>query len=162
MAKPTPENTVHLVGNLTEDPELRYTQSGVAVANGTVAVNRRVKNGDEWEDATDGFFRFSVWRDYAENVHESLHKGDRVYVVGRLSTRSYEDSEGVTKWVTEVEAEEVMPSLRWATANVSKVKRGGGGRQKAPQQQSGGGWGGNQDSGGSGWDAQGTPDDVPF
>ncbi|CAN5186998.1 hypothetical protein BH20ACT9_BH20ACT9_05910 [soil metagenome] len=124
------ENTITLVGNLTDDPELRYTPSGVAVANMRVAVNRRIRNRDtnEWEDRTDGFFNVNVWRDHAENVAETLARGTRVLVTGRLISRSYEDREGQTRWVTEVEADEVCPSLRWATAKISKVSRGGGGR----------------------------------
>ena len=127
------ENTITLVGNLTDDPELRYTPSGVAVANMRVAVNRRIRNRDtnEWEDRTDGFFNVNVWRDHAENVAESLARGTRVLVTGRLISRSYEDREGQTRWVTEVEADEVCPSLRWATAKVSQVSRGGGGRAGA-------------------------------
>lgn len=127
------ENTITLVGNLTDDPELRYTPSGVAVANMRVAVNRRIRNRDtnEWEDRTDGFFNVNVWRDHAENVAESLARGTRVLVTGRLISRSYEDREGQTRWVTEVEADEVCPSLRWATAKVSKVSRGGGARAGA-------------------------------
>ncbi|MDP8977970.1 MAG: single-stranded DNA-binding protein [Actinomycetota bacterium] len=127
------ENQITLVGNLTDDPELRYTPSGVAVANMRVAVNRRIRNRDtnEWEDRTDGFFNVNVWRDYAENAAESLGRGTRVLVTGRLISRSWEDREGQTRWVTEVEADEVCPSLRWATAKVSKVSRGGGGRAAA-------------------------------
>lgn len=130
------DNVITIVGNLVDDPELRYTAGGTAVANVRVAVNRRVRNKDtnEWEDALDGYFRVNVWRDQAENVAESLHRGTRVLVTGRLISRSYEDREGQTRWVTEIEADEVCPSLRWATAKISKVSRGGGGG-------GGGGWG---------------------
>lgn len=149
------ENTITLVGNLTDDPELRYTPSGVAVANMRVAVNRRIRNRDtnEWEDRTDGFFNVNVWRDHAENAAESLARGTRVLVTGRLISRSYEDREGQTRWVTEVEADEVCPSLRWATAKVSKVSRGGGGR------------GGNAAAGHGGAPPPAAPpatEDVPF
>ncbi|MDP8969283.1 MAG: single-stranded DNA-binding protein, partial [Actinomycetota bacterium] len=110
------DNVITIVGNLTDDPELRYTPSGVAVANMRVAVNRRIRNKDtnEWDDRLDGFFTVNVWRDYAENVAESLSRGTRVLVQGRLISRSYEDREGQTRWVTEIEADEVCPSLRWA------------------------------------------------
>ena len=84
------ENTITVIGNLTKDPDLRYTQSGVAVASLSVAVNRRMRNKDtnEWEDKLDGYFDINVWRDHAENVAESLSKGDRVLVTGRLIKRS--------------------------------------------------------------------------
>jgi single-strand DNA-binding protein len=149
------ENVITIVGNLVDDPELRYTPSGTAVANVRVAVNRRVRNKEtnEWEDALDGYFRINVWRDQAENVAESLTRGTRVMVSGRLMSRSYEDKEGQTRWVTEIEADEVCPSLRWATAKVSKVSRGGGGRSSG---------------GDSGWGAPPpaseppAADDVPF
>ncbi len=123
------DNVITIVGNLTDDPELRYTPSGVAVANMRVAVNRRIRNKDtnEWDDRLDGFFTVNVWRDYAENVAESLSRGTRVLVQGRLISRSYEDREGQTRWVTEIEADEVCPSLRWATAKVEKAQRSGGG-----------------------------------
>ena len=121
------DNSITLVGNLTDDPDLRFTPNGVAVANCRMAVNRRFRNqtSGEWEDRLDGYFTVNVWRDLAENVSESLHRGDRVLVTGRLQSRSYETKEGETRWVTEVEADEICPSLRWATAQVTKVSRGG-------------------------------------
>ncbi len=121
------DNTITVIGNLTAEPELRYTQSGVAVANCRVAVNRRIRNSqtNEWEDKLDGYFTVNVWRDYAENVAESLHKGDRVMIQGRLTSRSYDDKDGVTKWVTEIEADEICPSLRWARVSIEKAGRGG-------------------------------------
>ncbi|MGH3923650.1 MAG: single-stranded DNA-binding protein, partial [Pseudonocardiaceae bacterium] len=88
-----------------------------------VAVNRRVRNGDDWDDRLDGFFTAIIWRDYAENVAESLRRGDRVLVTGRVTSRSYEAEDGTTRWVTEIQAEEVCPSLRWATAKVHKITR---------------------------------------
>ncbi len=152
------DNTVTLVGNITDDPELRFTPSGAAVANFTVAVNRRFKNGDRWEDRLDGFFRCSCWREMAENVAESLQKGTRVVVAGRLQQRSWEDGDGNRRSTIEVQVDEVGPSLRWATAQVQKSSRssgmqggapdGGGSSwanasQDAPAQRSGGGgdWG---------------------
>ena len=123
------DNVITLVGNLTDDPELRFTPSGVAVATVRIAVNRRIRNNqtNEWEDKLDGYFNVNVWRDHAENVAESLSRGNRVLVTGRLTSRSYQDKEGQTRWVTEIEADEICPSLRWATAQITKVNRGGGG-----------------------------------
>ncbi|MPZ87056.1 MAG: single-stranded DNA-binding protein [Nitriliruptorales bacterium] len=125
------DNMITIVGNLTDDPELRFTPNGVAVANVRVAVNRRIRNSqtNEWEDRLDGYFTVNVWRDYAENVAESLRRGTRVLVTGRLISRSYQDKEGQTRWVTEIEADEICPSLRWATAQVTKInRRDGNGR----------------------------------
>lgn len=153
------DNQITIVGNLTDDPELRYTPAGVAVANVRVAVNRRMFNreSNQWDDRLDGYFTVNVWRDYAENVAESLNKGARVLVTGRLISRSYEDKEGQTRWVTEIEADEICPSLKWATAKISKVSRGGGGGQ------------GGRDGGGAGLGGAPPPateppgaDDVPF
>jgi single-strand DNA-binding protein len=135
------DNQVTLVGNITQDPELRFTPSGSAVANFTVAVNRRFKQGDQWEDRLDGFFNCSCWRDMAENVAESLRKGTRVVVVGRLQQRSWDDREtGNKRTAIEVQVDEVAPSLRWATATIQKSQRSGG--SSAPQ---GGGGGGGAD-----------------
>lgn len=154
------DNVITIVGNLTDDPELRFTPNGVPVANVRVAVNRRKRNAqtNEWEDSLDGYFTVNVWRDYAQNVADSLQRGARVLVSGRLTSRSYQDKDGNTRWVTEIEADEICPSLRWATAQVTKVSRGGGG---------GGGGGGGRDAGGNGGGpapapTPPTPDDVPF
>jgi single-strand DNA-binding protein len=146
-------NVITLVGNITDDPELRFTPSGAAVANFTVAVNRRQQSKDgNWEDKLDGFFRCNAWRDLAENVAESLQKGTRVMVVGRLQQRSWEDQEGNRRSVVEVLVDEVGPSLRWATASVQKSSRSSGGQ---------GDWGGRGQRGGSGdggdWGAQPAP-----
>lgn len=149
------ENMITIVGNLADDPELRYTPNGVAVANVRVAVNQRFFNREtnQWDERLDGFFTVNVWRDYAENVAESLKKGARVVVTGRLRSRSYDDREGQTRWVTEIEADEVCPSLKWAKAQVTKT-RGGGSAGGGP---AGGGtdtsWGGAPPP---------EPDDVPF
>jgi single-strand DNA-binding protein len=121
------DNTVTLVGNITDDPELRFTPGGAAVANFTVAVNRRYRNPEgQWEDKLDGFFRCNCWRDMAENVAESLQKGTRVVVVGRLQQRSWEDGEGNKRSAFEVQVDEVGPSLRWASAQVTKSSRSTG------------------------------------
>jgi single-strand DNA-binding protein len=118
-------NEVVLVGNLTDDPELRYTPSGVPVATFTVAVNRRQRDPvtNEWKDGETSFIRCNVWRQQAENAAESLAKGTRTIVVGRLRQRSWETPEGQRRSVTEVEVENVGPSLEWATANVTKSSR---------------------------------------
>jgi single-strand DNA-binding protein len=134
-------NVITLVGNITDDPELRFTPSGAAVANFTVAVNRRQQSqAGNWEDKLDGFFRCNAWRDLAENVAESLQKGTRVMVVGRLQQRSWEDQEGNRRSVVEVLVDEVGPSLRWATASVQKSSRSGGGQ---------GDWGGRAEQRGA-------------
>ncbi len=131
------DNSVTLVGNITDDPELRFTPSGTAVANFTVAVNRRFKGQDgQWEDKLDGFFRCSCWRDMAENVAESLSKGTRVLVNGRLQQRSWEDQEGVKRRDFEIQVDELGPSLRWATATVQKSQR-----SRGPQSAGSGDWG---------------------
>src|SRR5687767_5790856 len=143
------DNTITLVGNITDDPELRFTPSGLPVANFTVAVNRRFKNANgQWEDKLDGFFRCSCWRDMAENVAESLQKGTRVMVVGRLQEQRWEDQEGGKRSRVEIQVDEVGPSLRWATASVQKSQRSSGGQQGA-----GGQAGGAQGGGGGDWGA---------
>ncbi|MBK9739066.1 MAG: single-stranded DNA-binding protein [Actinobacteria bacterium] len=120
---------ITVVGNLTSDPELRFTPSGAAVASFTVASTPRMldKATNEWKDGDAVFMRCSVWRQYAENVAESLAKGSRVIVTGRLRQRSYETREGEKRTVMEMEVDEVGPALRYATAKVNKVQRGGGG-----------------------------------
>ena len=119
---------VTIVGNLTNDPELRFTPSGAAVASFTVASTPRVldKATNEWKDGEALFMRCSVWRQAAENVAESLQKGARVIVTGRLKQRSYETREGEKRTVVEMEVDEVGPALKYATAKVNKVSRGGG------------------------------------
>ncbi|MDQ5815432.1 MAG: single-stranded DNA-binding protein [Actinomycetota bacterium] len=140
------DNTVTLVGNITDDPELRFTPSGAAVANFTVAVNRRWRTPEgQWEDKLDGFFRCNCWRDMAENVAESMTKGMRVVVTGRLQQRSWDDQEGNKRSAFEIQVDEVGPSLRWATASVQKSQRSGGGQSS--------GSGGSGGSGGGDWGA---------
>ena len=111
------ETVITVVGNLTADPELRYTQNGLAVANFTIASTPRTydRQSNEWKDGEALFLRASVWRDFAEHVASSLTKGMRVVAQGRLKQRSYETKEGETRWITEIQADEVCPSLRWAT-----------------------------------------------
>ncbi len=138
-------NVITIVGNITDDPELRFTPSGLPVASFTVAVNSRIKKGDEWEDRTDGFFRCSCWRDLAENVSESLQKGARVIVTGRLQEQKWEDQEGGKRSRIEIQVDEVGPSLRWATAAVTKSSRSSSGGAQGGGQQGGGGQSGGGD-----------------
>ncbi|HEV8623056.1 MAG TPA: single-stranded DNA-binding protein [Acidimicrobiia bacterium] len=130
-------NTITIVGNITRDPELRYTPSGQANVRLGVAVNRKWqdRNSGEWQEAT-SFFDVIAWREMAENVNESLKKGARVIVTGRLEQRTWEQ-EGNKRSVVEIIADEIAPSLRWATAKVEKTERRGG-------DQGGGGGGGGQ------------------
>ncbi|WP_103341853.1 single-stranded DNA-binding protein [Amycolatopsis sp. CA-126428] len=123
------ETTVTVVGNLTGDPELRFTPAGSAVANFTVASTPRLfdRESGAWRDGDALFLRCSLWREYAENVAESLARGARVVVHGRLRQRSYETKEGEKRTVVELEVEEIGPSLRYATAKVTKVSRATGG-----------------------------------
>ncbi len=137
------ETVITLIGNLTGDPELRFTPSGAAVANFTVASTPRTfdRQTNEWKDGETLFMRCAIWRDAAENVAESLQRGTRVVVTGRLKSRSYETKEGEKRTVVEMDVDEVGPSLRYATAKVNKTQRGGGGGGFGGQQ-SGGGFGG--------------------
>jgi single-strand DNA-binding protein len=149
------DNTVVVVGNLTDDPELRFTPQGVAVANFRIAVSRRMKDeSGQWKDGETSFFRVSCWRQLAENVAESLTRGSRTMVTGRLRMRQWETQEGEKRSVVEIEADEVGPSLKWATAKVEKTSRAGGG-------------GGGRDNGASdewGTDTPAVPaeEEVPF
>ena len=120
-------NSVTLVGNLVDDPELRFTPSGVAMAKIRFAVNRRYQDrNNEWQEET-SFFGGTCWRDMAENVAESLQKGARVIVTGRLEQRSWETQEGDKRSIIEVRIDDLGPSLRWATATVTRTPRTGGG-----------------------------------
>lgn len=123
------DTVITVIGNLTADPELRFTPAGAAVANFTVASTPRVfdRNTNEWKDGEALFLRCNIWREAAENVAESLTRGARVIVSGRLKQRSYETREGEKRTVVELEVDEVGPSLRYATAKVNKAGRGGGG-----------------------------------
>ncbi|GGK53881.1 single-stranded DNA-binding protein [Nocardia camponoti] len=123
------DTVITVIGNLTADPELRFTPAGAAVANFTVASTPRVfdRNTNEWKDGEALFLRCNIWREAAENVAESLTRGARVIVSGRLKQRSYETREGEKRTVVELEVDEVGPSLRYATAKVAKAGRGGGG-----------------------------------
>ena len=145
-------NNVTVVGNLTRDPELRFTASGQAVASFGLAVNRRWQNRqtNEWEEAT-SFFDITCWAQMAENVSETLQKGARVVVTGRLDQRSWENQDGDRRSKVEIVADEVGPSLRWATAAVTKNERRSGD----------GGAGGGSSGGGSSGGGSGAPDGGP-
>jgi single-strand DNA-binding protein len=169
------DTVITLVGNLVDDPELRFTPSGAAVAKFRMASTPRYldKQTNEWKDGESLFLTCNVWRQAAENVAESLQRGMRVIVQGRLKQRSYETKEGEKRTVYEVEVDEVGPSLRSATAKVNKTQRGGGGggfgggavdndpwasaapASSAPASSGAGG-------GGGGWNAPGTSDEPPF
>ncbi|MXP21686.1 single-stranded DNA-binding protein [Gordonia sp. HNM0687] len=138
------DTVITVVGNLTADPELRFTPSGAAVANFTVASTPRTfdRQTNEWKDGEALFLRCNIWRDAAENVTESLSKGTRVVVQGRLKQRSFETREGEKRTVVELEVDEIGPSLRYATAKVNKASRGGGGGFSS------GGGGGSRGGGG--------------
>lgn len=150
------ETSITLIGNLTADPELRFTPSGAPVANFTVASTPRTfdRQSGEWRDGDAMFLNCAVWRQYAENVAESLQKGMRVIVQGRLKSRSYETREGERRTVFEVDVEEIGPALRYATAKVTRTSGGGGGGGfgggNSGGYGGGGGYAGNQGQGGQG------------
>jgi single-strand DNA-binding protein len=169
------DTVITVVGNLTADPELRFTPSGAAVANFTVASTPRMfdRQTNEWKDGEALFLRCNIWREAAENVAESLTRGSRVIVQGRLKQRSFETREGEKRTVVELEVDEIGPSLRYATAKVNKASRsgggggfggGGGGGSRQPAAQTGGGpanedpWGSAPASGSFG----GGDDEPPF
>jgi single-strand DNA-binding protein len=139
------ETVITVIGNLTNDPELRFTPSGAAVAGFTVASTPRTfdRESGQWKDGDPLFLRCSVWRQYAENVAESLTKGMQVMVQGRLKQRSYETREGEKRTVVELDVDDVGPTLRFATAKITKSQRGSGG---------GGGYGNGGGGGGGGQD----------
>jgi single-strand DNA-binding protein len=153
------DTIITVVGNLTADPELRFTPSGAAVANFTVASTPRTfdRQSNEWKDGEALFMRCNVWRQAAENVAESLTRGARVVVTGRLKQRSFETREGEKRTVVELEVDEIGPSLRYATAKVNKVSRGSGGGDFG-----GGGGGGGGGYGGGGGRASGGGSDDPW
>ncbi|BDZ59898.1 single-strand DNA-binding protein [Barrientosiimonas humi] len=167
MAGDTP---ITVIGNLTSDPELRFTPNGAAVANFTVASTPRQfdRQTNEWKDGETLFMRCSVWREAAENAAESLTRGARVIVSGRLVSRSWETKEGEKRTVMEMQVEEVGPSLRYATAKVNKTQRSGGGGGGfgggGGGGYGGGGYGqqGGQPSGGQGGPAQGGQAEDPW
>ena len=153
------DTVITVIGNLTADPELRFTPAGAAVANFTVASTPRIfdRNTNEWKDGEALFLRCNIWRDAAENVAESLTRGSRVIVSGRLKQRSYETREGEKRTVVELEVDEVGPSLKYATAKVNKTSRGGGGGGFGSN--SGGGGNYNAGNSGGGRSGQGAAED---
>ncbi|KQT75246.1 MULTISPECIES: single-stranded DNA-binding protein [unclassified Microbacterium] len=172
------ETVITVVGNLTADPELRYTQNGLPVANFTIASTPRTfdRQANEWKDGEALFLRASVWREFAEHVAGSLTKGSRVIATGRLKQRSYQDREGNNRTSIELEVDEIGPSLRYATAQVTRAASsggggGGGGGQRPQVQQSadepwstpGSNNGGNSGGGADAWSTPGSyGDDTPF
>ena len=182
------ETQITVVGNLTADPELRFTPSGAAVANFTIASTPRKfdKASNEWQDGETLFMRCSVWRDAAENVAESLHRGTRVIASGYLAMRSYETKEGEKRTSTELDVQEVGPSLKYASAKVTKAERSnaqqnqqgrqqmgdpwasGGAPQQGPPQGQQQGWGQQPQQGGpppqqqGGWGQAPSYDEPPF
>ena len=163
------ETIITVVGNLTADPELRYTQNGLPVANFTIASTPRTfdRQANEWKDGEALFLRASVWRDFAEHVAGSLTKGMRVVATGRLRQRSYQDREGQNRTAIELEVDEIGPSLRYATAQVTRAASsgggGGGGQQARPQVQQEEPWATPGSAAPDAWSAPGSyGDDTPF
>ncbi|CAM4242042.1 single-stranded DNA-binding protein [Nocardia sp. NPDC046473] len=156
------DTVITVIGNLTADPELRFTPAGAAVANFTVASTPRMfdRNSNEWKDGEALFLRCNIWREAAENVAESLTRGSRVIVSGRLKQRSYETAQGEKRTVVELEVDEVGPSLKYATAKVNKTSRGGGGGGGFGSGGSGGG--GNSAPAGGGGGRSGGAEDDPW
>ncbi len=157
------ETVITVIGNLTGDPELRFTPSGAAVANFTVASTPRTfdRQSNEWKDGDTLFLRCSIWREAAESVAESLTKGTRVIVTGRLVQRSYETREGEKRTVYELQVDEVGPSLRYATAKVTRTQRSGGGGGGFGGG-GGGGFNGGGNSGGGSGGGGGSQQDDPW
>jgi single-strand DNA-binding protein len=164
------ETVITVVGNLTSDPELRYTQNGLAVANFTIASTPRSfdRASNDWKDGEALFLRASVWREFAEHVAGSLTKGSRVIATGRLRQRSYETKEGEKRTSFELEIDEIGPSLRYATAQVTRTSSsreggsGGGGRPQVADEP----WAASAPADASGGDVWNTPgsynDETPF
>jgi single-strand DNA-binding protein len=167
------ETVITVVGNLTSDPELRYTQNGLAVANFTIASTPRTldRGSNEWKDGEALFLRASVWREFAEHVAGSLTKGSRVIVQGRLKQRSYETKEGEKRTSMELEVDEIGPSLRYATAQVTRAsssREGGGavGGSRGGSQSADEPWAASAPAAAAGGDVWNTPgnysDETPF
>ena len=158
------DTIITIVGNLTSDPELRYTQSGLAVANFTIASTPRSfdRQSNEWKDGETLFLRGSVWREFAEHVAGSLTKGMRVIAQGRLKQRSYETKEGEKRTAYEIEVDEIGPSLRYATAQVTRAASGGGGQRAVADEP----WAQSAPADSSSGDVWGAPgnynDETPF
>lgn len=168
------ETVITVIGNLTADPELRFTPSGAAVANFTIASTPRIydRTSGEWKDGDTLFMRCNLWRDAAEHVAESLTKGTRVIATGRLVQRSYETREGEKRTVVDLQVDEIGPSLRYATATVTRAQRGSNGDTgrydgagvpgNTNQPATTGGSGQQDDPWNSGAATGGYPDEPPF
>ena len=158
------ETTITVVGNLTDDPELRFTPSGAAVAKFRIASTPRTldRQSGEWKDGEPLFLACNIWRDAAEHVAESLQRGARVIVQGRLRQRSYETREGEKRTVYELEVDEIGPSLRYATAKVQKMSRSGGGGGGFGASGGGGGGGNRPATGGNSGGGGGNNFDDPW
>src|SRR4051794_32729788 len=158
------ETTITVVGNLTDDPELRFTPSGAAVAKFRIASTPRTldRQSGEWKDGEPLFLACNIWRDAAEHVAESLQRGARVIVQGRLRQRSYETREGEKRTVYELEVDEIGPSLRYATAKVQRMNRSGGGGGGFGASSGGGGGNRQPSGGGSGSGSGGAGFDDPW
>ena len=128
------DNEITILGNLTREPELRFTAGGTATCSFGVAVNRRYQQNGEWVDAPTQFFNVTVWGQYGENVASSLSKGDRVLVKGRLEFRKYQNKDGVEVTTHDIQADEVCPSLKWATATMTRTQRATPGQGGQPRQ----------------------------
>ena len=166
------DTTITVVGNLTADPELRFTPSGSAVANFTIASTPRAfdRQSNEWKDGETLFLRASVWREMAENVAETLTKGTRVVAQGRLKSRSYQTKEGENRTSMELEIDEIGPSLKYAKAVVTRTQQGNGGSnqgggfggQPSQPQQSNDAWGQPAGGGNGGWGSVPGNEPAPF
>jgi single-strand DNA-binding protein len=164
------ETTLTVIGNLTSDPELRFTPSGSAVTNFTIASTPRTfdRSSNEWKDGESLFLRCSIWREAAENVAESLSKGTRVIASGALKQRSYETKEGEKRTVIEFEVDEIGPSLKYANAKVNRTQRGNGPAASGGNAPAAGNWGdnqattGNNSPGNSGGWGNGPDSEPPF
>jgi len=159
------ETIITVVGNLTADPELRYTQTGLAVANFTIASTPRTfdRASNEWKDGEALFLRASCWREFAEHVAGSLTKGSRVIATGRLKQRSYDDRDGNKRTTIELEVDEIGPSLRYATAQVTRASGGGGGRSQGAVADEPWAASAPASSGGDVWNTPGNySDETPF
>lgn len=163
------ETVLNIVGNLTADPELRYTQAGVAVANMTIAATPRTFDSEtkEWKDGESLFMQATAWKELAEHVAASLNKGSRVIASGRMKQRSYETKEGQKRTVIELELDEIGPSLRYATATVTRIQKGAGGQQAGPgaptQNKAQDTWAPSAPAAGSDpWAPGGFGDETPF
>ena len=152
------DTIITIIGNCVAEPELRFTPSGAAVANFTVASTPRTfdKQSNEWKDGETLFMRCSVWREAAEHVAESLQRGSRVIVTGRLKSRSYDTKEGEKRTVVELEVDEVGPSLRYATAKVTRAQRANSDVGQSGQ------WGGRQQAQGDPWATGPSTEEPPF